>query len=184
MKGEIFNIFEQFITDNFSADTFDSIHDDAKSKLVTQEPFVGPGTYPDADFFALVVSAVAILKLQLGSAVKAFGKYCFPRLASKVQEHIANVRRPAELLTILDGLIHVEVRKLYAGARPPRFTVLASQGDYIKVRYQSSRKLYDFVEGIIEGAANFYGFEASIVRQLIDADSGTCDFEITFRKRS
>ena len=67
MKGIIFTTFEAFITDSFGADVYEDILDD--TELITTEPFVGPGTYPEADLVALLTTAVQKLGITVLATV-------------------------------------------------------------------------------------------------------------------
>lgn len=90
MKGIIFNLFESFVTDNFGQEKYKKI--ESKTKFKTQEPFVGPGTYPNKNLFALIATAVEILNIPGPDAVKAFGKYMFPKLIDKYPIFVENLR--------------------------------------------------------------------------------------------
>ena len=69
-----------FVSENFGAELFEEVLDSAE--LQTEGPFLGPGTYPDADLFALVGGVIERLGIPLTDAVYAFGKDLFPRLAA------------------------------------------------------------------------------------------------------
>ncbi|MCB0317493.1 MAG: heme NO-binding domain-containing protein, partial [Bdellovibrionales bacterium] len=122
MKGEIFNLLEDFIVENWGVETFEKIYTEIHEKLATKEPFVGPGTYPDSDFIKMAGKAVEILGVSLSEAVNAFGKFCFPRLAAKMPNLITPDKHPKEILLILDSIIHVEVKKVYKDSEPPKFS--------------------------------------------------------------
>ena len=69
MKGIIFTIFEDFITDNYGAETYEQII--SECNLQTKEPFVGPGTYPDSDLMEIVGKATAKLGIPMPYAPMA-----------------------------------------------------------------------------------------------------------------
>ena len=185
MKGEIFNLFEAFITENSDQSTFEDIYESAYPELETKDPFVGPGTYPDTDFFLIVSTAISKLNFPFASAVRAFGKYCFPRLISKVPDIAERCTHPRDLLMIVDEVIHVEVKKVYSGAKPPRLICTEVGENQLMITYQSRRKLYDFVEGMIEGLAIYYSTSISVERKIICLDDEeACEFLVTFEESS
>jgi len=65
---------------------------------------------------------------------------------------MASYSCPEEILFALDGIIHVEVRKLLEDANTTSFDV-KREGKDIIMEYQFDRKLCFFVEGLLEGLA-------------------------------
>jgi hypothetical protein len=93
MKGVIFNLLESFISEGWGIEKYEEILD--LCPLQTKQPFVGPGTYPDADLVTIASKAADTLGLPLPVALRAFGKFCFPKLAPKVPQLVethANAR--------------------------------------------------------------------------------------------
>ena len=155
MKGVVFRMLEEFVIEKASPETWESLLE--TTPLATKEPFVGPGTYPDADFFALVKGATDRLGVPVPAAVRAFGRFCLPRLMNAVPGLTDRYRSPKELLMALDGTIHVEVRKLWRDASPPRFTCTDTGPGTLDMEYESSRGLCGFLEGLLDGTADRFG---------------------------
>ena len=86
MKGVIFNMLEEFTVETFGEETFEDVLDEAE--LITTEPFVGPGTYPDEDLIALVTTLIKKVDMPLPDAVRAFGHWLFPRLAERIPDEM------------------------------------------------------------------------------------------------
>ncbi|MCB0310026.1 MAG: heme NO-binding domain-containing protein [Bdellovibrionales bacterium] len=182
MKGEVFNLLEEFISQNFGAETFEKIYEAVHKNLSTTEPFVGPGTYPDSDFFTILGSAVGELKLPLEQAAFEFGRFCFPRLNQKLSGRIQSFETIKDFLRNLHDVIHVEVKKLMRDAQPPQFIYQELSPKRIILIYRSKRKLYAFAEGLLHGAAQHYDTAIDVKRSEIDSELGTCKFEITFQE--
>lgn len=155
MKGVVFRMLEEFVIREAGPESWESLLEG--TPLQTTEPFVGPGTYPDADFFALVKGAAARLEVPMPTAVRAFGRFCLPRLMSAVPGLTDRYRTPKELLLALDGTIHVEVRKLWRDANPPRFACTDTGPGKLDMEYESSRGLCGFLEGLLDGTADRFG---------------------------
>ena len=179
MKGEIFNIFERFVEEQMGIEVWEDVYDASLKDLETQEPFVGPGTYPDADFMTLVLNATKLAQLPLEAAVRSFGRYSFRHLAAKIPEHVDSFSHPKPLLKTVHQIIHVEVKKVFLGAEPPAFTYYDEGPTQLRMRYSSKRRLYAFVEGIIEGAGEYYGVPTEVSRGTPEPD-GSCDFTVVF----
>jgi len=180
MKGEIFNLFEAFVTETFGQEQFELIFEAVHGKLSTQEPFVGPGTYPDTDFFAVVGEAISQLGVSLEEAAHAFGKYCFPKLAAKMPQYVEAHTHPKEFLLTLHDVIHVEVKKVFKDAAPPDFTYEEPSADKLIMIYRSKRKLYSFAEGLFEGVSNHFQVPIDVRRNIVSEENGECRFELTF----
>jgi hypothetical protein len=91
---------------------------------------------------------------------------------------------PKPFLLSIHDVIHVEVKKVFSGATPPDFTYEDPAEDQLVMIYHSKRKMYDFVEGIIQGAAKHFGVPITCERTIVDPDQGVCRFHLTFGKCS
>lgn len=167
MKGVVFNVFESFVDETFGEDAFDALV--AQCPLHTREPFVGPGTYPDADLIALVTKACTVHGLEPEAALRVFGAYLFGALAARYPGFLEGKEAKTFLLSVHD-VIHVEVRKLYPEAVTPSFTYEDTGPDTLTMRYTSERKLCHLMEGLLAGTAEHFGTS-------IDARQATCMHE-------
>ncbi len=158
MKGIVFNIFEDFISNTFDLSTYNKVLDESE---MSDHVFVGPESYEDSAFLSLVSSAVKISGLDMDVAVKAFGKFSFGKLVTKLSYITDDYDNPTSLLLDLDRIIHVEVRKLYPGAVTPDFSPKL-EGDYVILNYTSKRQLCGFLEGLLEGMGEFYKVKVEV----------------------
>ena len=182
MKGEVFNLFEAFICNNWGEDRFEEILENASSELETKEPFVGPETYPDHDMLTMVKHTCSSLEVEVSDAMKSFGEFCFKPLASKVPELVSSLETPFDLLSKLDSVVHPEVRKLYPGAITPHFKASKNEDGSITLEYRSPRKLYDFAEGLLAAVAKHFNKNLVCSREIITSgeDEGMCIFNLQF----
>ena len=90
-------------------------------------------------------------------------------------------RHPKEFLQMVDSVIHLEERKLYKDAQTPRFIYKDPAPDRLVIQYVSKRKLCHFMEGLIEGVADFYKSPIQYKQTRCALKEGdTCEFELTF----
>lgn len=178
MKGEIFSIFEKFIAKNFGQATYEEALDLTASRLSTTKPFVGPEVYPDKDFMLLLESALSIIQLPLQKAVYLFGRFAFEPLAMTVPHLMKRYTCSVDLLRELDGLIHVEVKKVCSGTKPPRFELLELTDGRLELIYSSERRLYDLAEGLLAGMAEHFGEKMDVEREV--HSDGRCSFWLNF----
>lgn len=155
MKGIVFNLFERFVDEKLGPEAFEAIVD--ATDLVTKEPFVGPGNYPDADLFALVATTCRLHGITLVDALRAFGRFAFDHLAKTVPDLVSCHAHPKPFLMSLGSIIHVEVKKLYPSARPPEIESIDLGPGKMRLVYASPRCLGELAYGLLEGARDHFG---------------------------
>jgi predicted hydrocarbon binding protein len=179
VKGIIFNLLESFISEGWGEDKYEEIF--AACPLHTREPFVGPQSYPDADLLMIVAKAAEKLGIAAPAAVHAFGKYCFPKLAAKYPIFVRDHSHPKPFLQTIDNVIHVEVRKLFKDATPPRMTFVDPAPNELVMTYSSSRQLCALVGGLIEGVADYFHSPIRYEQtQCTQRGAPACEFHLTF----
>lgn len=178
MKGVIFNVLEEFITEGWGAATYEGIL--ARCPLHTKEPFIGPGTYPDADLVTIVGKTCETLGVAPTDALHAFGKFLFPRLAGRVPKFLEGHSHPRSFLKTIDAVIHVEVRKLFKGAETPHITYDETDERFL-VHYQSSRKVCALFTGLLAGAGEHFGVPITWEEQAcMHHGAASCTFDVRF----
>lgn len=71
--------------------------------------------------------------------------------------------------------IYAEAKKLYPGARPPKFDVKRTSDKTIELLYQSPRCLRDVTEGLILGCAAYFGEKVTVKREILGDGSGSTE---------
>ena len=179
MKGIVINITEDFIIDNFGEEIFDQTI--SNCNLKTEDPFVSPGTYPDSDLFEIVVNASQILEITIEEFLKKLGHYAFAKLAERHPSFLEGYNHPKSFLQTVDGVIHMEVRKLYQDSQLPVFQYSDPSKDELIITYYSKRKLYPFLEGMINGVSDYFGVGISQTHKIYEKDGvELCDYYLTF----
>jgi hypothetical protein len=179
MKGVIFDLVEEFIIEISDEETFEEIFSDCN--FITEEPFVGPGTYPDEDLMELLNKAITKLDIPLPDALRSFGKGSFPNLVKKIPPSFVDFEHPKTFLMTVENIVHVEVRKLYIDANPPRFDFEDNHPDHLVINYESSRRLYDLMDGLIEGVGEYFNSPIKYSREIAERYGGEiCKYHLTF----
>ena len=178
MKGVIFNLFEEFVVENWGEEAFEVILDECD--LETEEAFVGPGTYPDGDLLQLVGKAVEKVGISLPDAVRAFGKWILPRLMEQVPDSMTAFDHPKPFLQTIHDVIHVEVRKLYKDAQPPAFTYQDPAPDRLIITYRSPRRMYDLMDGLIDGVGDHFNSPIEFTREIEPDGDGAAVYDLKF----
>ncbi len=183
MKGIIFNLLEGFITDKYGEEEYDGML--AKCRLKTEDPevMVGPGTYPDEDFAAIISEAAAFVGVSVADALRAFGRYAIPKLAEKHPRFFSPYHHPKDFLKTVDFIHHIEIHKLYKGAETPKFLTEDPASDRLVMKYSSVRGLCGLVEGLIDGLADHYKIPIERDQTLcVQKGDGECVFNLRFER--
>jgi len=166
VKGSIFKLFEEFVTERYGLDAYEGLLD--QTALETTEPFVGPGTYPAGDLVALLTTASANHDVTVDDLLRGLGRFAFSSLAGAVPTLMEGLDDPRTFLLGLESVIHTEVRKLYPEADPPRFTAVELGPSDLELRYESDLGLFSLVEGLLDGLGDWYGCRLGHERLAVD----------------
>ncbi len=180
MKGIIFNILEDFVTENYNLETYEKLISQCqlKTKAAT---FVGPGTYPDEDLLEIVSRASGMTQIPVPELVRAFGKFCFPKLAKRYPIFVKPHSDPKSFLKTVDSVIHVEVRKLYKDTELPDFKYSEPSPNELIMSYRSKRKLCPLIEGLIAGVGEYFNSPINLRQtQCLLNGAPSCDFHLSF----
>ena len=181
MKGHIFNLLETFIEESAGIELLEDIL--SKCSFDTSVGFIRTENYSDAKLEELVFHATQALDISVEQAHFAFGEWIFPRLAKLVPDQYTEFTHPAPLLAKLDYIHKVELKKLYPDATPPFFDYYHIDEFHGQIKYQSKRKMFDLVEGVLQGVSKYYGVAISTQLQKSYKGDGCCAmFHLTYSK--
>src|SRR3989442_14166064 len=79
LKGIVFNLLEEVVTREYSADTWDDLLDAAS----VNGSYTSLGSYPDEDLSKLVMAAATALQQSPEAVIRWFGRSAVPLLAEK-----------------------------------------------------------------------------------------------------
>lgn len=182
MKGIIFNLLEMFITEKWGENEYEKILE--KSALITTEPFVGPGSYPDKDILEIIQKSCEAYNVPLDKFLNEWGVFCVSVLAEKFSTFFEQAKSAKEFLLSVESIHYTEVVKLYKNAIPPHFTYKTLSEDSLIMSYQSPRKLCHFMNGLIEGVGYYYKTSIQVKELQCMLNEGEyCEFELTFPKQ-
>jgi len=176
MKGLVFNVAEEVVTDNYGADVWDSLLDSAN----VDGAYTSLGNYDDEEILAIVTAAASLLEETVDETWRILGRKMLPLFASRIEETIAEFDGAESLLRAVNSIIHPNVKVLYPDAAPPIFEFKDTDSGLL-VRYISARGLAALAEGLIIGCGDFYNEVVDLER--LDPDSpNDCRFIVSFPK--
>jgi hypothetical protein len=178
MKGVVFNLLERVVTEKYGEDAWDALLEATRQ----EGAYTAVGSYPDEEFLSLVGAASAELEIPADDLVRWFGKSSLPLLRERYPAFFGHDSTRSFILT-LNEVIHPEVRKLFPGADVPDFDFETPGDDKLTLGYRSARKLCSFAEGLIEGAAEFFGEEVWMEQpQCMKRGDEKCLIVCSFKK--
>lgn len=158
MKGIIFNAVHDAVVGLYNEDTWDDLLDAAG----LEGGYTSIGTYDDAELLALVKVGCEATGIETAELMQVLGTHAFPTLAGRYPEFLEGSSGTLEFLRVVDTIIHPEVMKLHPDATPPRFDFEDLSDGGLRMTYHSARRLGAMAEGLIYGAAAWFGESVSI----------------------
>ena len=160
MKGIIFNLVEEVVSNAYGEETWDSLLDAAG----VDGSYTSLGSYDDADLFRLVEAASTALGTPGDQVVRMLGEGAIPLLVERYPFFFEGHESTASFLQTLNDIIHPQVLKLYPGSQPPDFDFEHAEPGVLTIGYRSGRQLCALAEGFIAGAATHYGETVDITQ--------------------
>jgi Haem-NO-binding len=153
VKGIIFNLVEDAVIAEHGEDTWALILEEAGAA----GGYTALGTYPDEELAALVDAGSAVIGVPAAELTRGLGQMALLGLAHSYPQFFQGFGSTRAFLLALNDVIRAEVGKLHADAHPPElwFDELAESG--LLVHYRSDRRLCALAEGMISGAASYFG---------------------------
>jgi hypothetical protein len=177
MKGIVFNLLEDAVTESHGPGTWDDLLDETG----VDGAYTALGNYDDAELVALVGGVCRHQAAAPDDVLRAFGRRALPGLAERFPEFFTPHATVKPFLLTLDRVIHREVVKIYPGARPPRMSFEDPAPDVLVIHYVSERRMCAFAEGMIKGAAAHYDQAVHLAHLECLRDGGSrCTIVATF----
>jgi len=183
MKGVIFRSFEAFVAERFDEDIIEQAME--HPNLSTGGAYTNVGIYPHSDFLTLAVSVSEQTNTPVNILARDFGEALFHILAEAHSEMVAAYDNAIGLLSVIESVIHRDVRKIYTNTELPRFDILEhDEGRFVHMDYSSTRPFADLAEGLIRGCLDHYGVKAlsSILREDIKPDGTHTRFKVSINQ--
>lgn len=178
MKGIVYNIFSDLVTDTFGLDTWDDLVE--RTHPPSDAIYTSADIYPDEELVNYVKELSSITGTAAPDLIRTFGKYMMNRFNTMHPEFMENHTAKSFLESVHD-VIHVEVKKLHPDTLLPDFEYESSGDDQLTMIYSSPRKLCHLAEGLITGAGDLFGQTIEINHaQCMHKGAGSCRLELNF----
>lgn len=160
MKGIIFNLVEEVVVDDYGVETWEDLLD----LTHVQGAYSAVGSYPDAEFTALVEAGSEQTGMSEQDLLRHIGRKAIPVLRQRYPEFFEMHSNCRGLLGSLNEVIHPEVRKLFEAAQPPIFAMTEAEDGSLTMEYHSHRSMCALAEGLIMGTADEYGDPVTVTQ--------------------
>lgn len=181
MKGIIFTLFEELV----EADGGERAWDELLTSADLEGGYSSIGEYPSAELIALTAARSRQTDCDEQEVLRSFGHSSVISLAKQFPAFFTPHVRTREFLLTLNDVIHPQVRKLHPTARPPEFDFTVIGENQLRIVYHSGRQLCSMAEGMIAGAATYFGETAQITHeQCVRSGAAHCVLHCTLHERS
>ncbi|WP_070965329.1 heme NO-binding domain-containing protein [Vibrio sonorensis] len=180
MKGIIFTEFMELVEREFGLELLDRVLADADDQGI----YTSVGSYDHKDLVKLIVS----LSKETGIAPEAlqtvFGKATFMNLYKSVPEsaNLKSCKNCFQFIRLVEEHIHLEVKKLYGDANPPKFVFISETETVLEFDYLSARCMAHVCLGLIEGCADFFDQSLRVEMDPKDGSGDTVRFVVTLNE--
>ncbi|CAH1194109.1 HNOB domain-containing protein [Candidatus Nitrotoga sp. BS] len=162
MKGVVFTEFMEMVESRMGLDMLDRIITEAE--LPNDGAYTSVGTYDHAEMVRLVTALSNATGLSTPQLIFIFGEQLFQRFSVSYPVLFSDVQNAFDFLSRIDGVIHVEVRKLYPDAELPKLECERPSPNELTILYSSPRGFGDLAAGLIAGCIKHFGEQISVSR--------------------
>lgn len=160
MKGIVFIILNEMVEGKYGIDVWEEILEEVAPE--SGGIYISTENYPDEEVVRYVSVISKKLDVPPNAVTKLFGRYLFDELNQKMSIFSKQCTGLFEFLDSIENVVHKEVRKLYVNSSLPKIDCKISSDTEMNMYYESPRKLCYLAEGLISGAAEFYGDDIDI----------------------
>lgn len=138
--------------------------------------YTSAGTYSSCEMTSLVTLLSQRTNRTVPDILREFGQYLFQTFVGSYRHLIVAAPDAFSFLSSVHDHIHVEVKKLYADAELPHFSIERPDAQTLRMVYESNRKMADLAYGLIEGTLVHYNEEAQITQNVLSDDGSKVEF--------
>jgi hypothetical protein len=170
VKGVVFTEFMEMVEARMGLDMLDRIITDAQ--LPNDGAYTSVGTYDHAELVRLVMALSSATGMSTSELVHVFGQHLFQRFIITYPALFGAPDTAFEFLSRIDGVIHVEVRKLYPDAELPKLHCEHLSDSDMTILYSSPRGFGDLAAGLIDGCIRHFGEPIRVERTDLEKEEG------------
>lgn len=160
MQGIIFTAFADLVIDQFGLAFWDQLLE--RYPVGSGGAYTAGAQYADEELIQLVQGLSQETQIPVPDLVRLFGKALFSVLYNSLPVSMKQEQSLFAFIISVDKTIHREVARLHPHAYLPKFKFTQHSPEVLEMHYHSKRQLCHAAEGLIEGAAEFFGKKITI----------------------
>ncbi|WP_114767072.1 heme NO-binding domain-containing protein [Vibrio rhodolitus] len=177
MKGIIFTEFMDLVEDKFGLEVLDQVLDGAGDEGV----YTAVGSYDHRDLVKLIVKLSEITELPPETLQQVFGQSVFNNLYSTLPNSASlhECKNSFQFVRLVEDYIHIEVKKLYPEANPPKFEFISESETELVFDYKSARCMSHVCLGLVQGCADHFNEQLEIAMDDQSSNNSHVRFHLT-----
>lgn len=176
MKGIIFTEFMELVETKFGLEVLDEVLDRSEDSGV----YTSVGSYDHRALVKLIIELSKITGVSSEELQRVFGEYVFKNLYASLPANASLFQCDTcfQFIRHVEDYIHIEVKKLYPEAKPPKFEFINESQTELIFDYKSARCMAHVCLGLIEGCAHYFNQSVIIEMQPQNTDSSHVRFTV------
>lgn len=181
MKGIIFTEFLELVEEKFGLDVLDQVLERADDPGV----YTSVGSYDHRALVRLIGELSHLTGIGANELQRVFGTCVFLSLyrAVPASADLSQVQGCFAFVRHVEDYIHGEVKKLYPDATPPKFEFIEESSTVMTFDYLSARCLSYVCLGLLQGCAEYFGEQVSVVMQPQADDHSRVRFTLSMSEQ-
>lgn len=175
MKGIIFTEFITIVESKFGLDVSQQMLDDANDSGV----YTAVGSYDHRQLIKLIMSLSRITNIPTSQLQQTYGRLAFPALLQSLPILDIKTDNTFSFIEKVERHIHLEVKKLYPDATPPKFIFSNKTQSTMTMDYHSARCMGYVCMGLLEGCADYFNQSLTITMQPMNTAQSHVRFSLT-----
>ena len=180
MQGSIYTAFSDMIIEKMGMEQWNELLE--KTEPESKGFYTSGDQYADSELINMVVLLSEKTGASVESLVETFGEYLFSSLYKTSPADVSSISNLRDFLLAIDGVIHVEVKRLHPQAYLPKFEYEDGPDNALIMYYSSKRKLCHASIGLIRGAAKQFKQEIEITQpECMHTGADRCKLIVEFK---
>tara|TARA_B100000809_G_scaffold67935_1_gene65088 strand:- start:6283 stop:6822 length:540 start_codon:yes stop_codon:yes gene_type:complete len=176
MRGIVFREFLELVEEKFGLEMADNII--TSSELNSNGVCTSLGTYSFSEMLQLLTHLSTNTGLSIGNLLLVYADHFFGVIKKSYPNILSIYKDPIEMISSIEKLIHIKVRKIDPESELPIFEVIEKTDNSLTMKYNSSRSMHFFGLGLMNKTFEHFNATATIEIEKIKADGTEVRFVI------
>lgn len=176
MKGIIFTEFLELVEQQFGLEVLDKMLEMSEDEGI----YTSVGSYDHHSLVKLIVSLSKTTDIPPEALQEVFGETVFINLLNTLPNNagLLDCTHCFDFIRHVEEYIHVEVKKLYPDANPPKFDFVSESETELVFDYKSARCMGHVCVGLLKGCAKHFNQEIEIASKTLNEQGSEVRFTV------